>query len=56
MNEDLRQFATTWLRVAAAALAPVLFAAFVALRPALGRHPGEVCAAPACHAAPRHMT
>ena len=56
MNEDLKDFAATWLRVAGAALAPVLFAAFVALPPALGRHPGEPCTATSCDRGAAHMS
>lgn len=56
MHTDLKHFAITWLRVAVAALAPVVLTAFVALPQALGRHPGEPCLATACAGPARHMT
>lgn len=56
MHEDLKDFAATWLRVAAAALVPVLFAAFVSLPHALGRHPGEAHAAAEAPGPSDHMT
>jgi hypothetical protein len=57
MHPELKHFAAVWLRVALAALAPVVLAAFVALPAALQRHPGEPCpAATACAPSAQHMT
>jgi len=41
MDQDLKNFAAQWLRVAAMALVPVLVATFIGVPMALERHPGE---------------
>jgi hypothetical protein len=41
MNVELKLFIASWLRVAAAALAPVIATAFVSIPYSLGGHPGE---------------
>lgn len=56
MNADLKNFAIEWVRVAVAALVPVVLTAFMALPQALGRHPGEPCTTVACAENQGHMT
>ena len=55
MNQDLAHFMKQWLRVAVAALLPVVFTAFVSIPATLGHHPGEADAL-ARAGAERHMT
>lgn len=44
MDKALRDFAVQWLRVAAMAMLPVVFAAFTTIPYSLGGHPGELSA------------
>lgn len=56
MHPDLKQFAITWLRVAAAALVPVVLTAFLSIPQALGRFPGDPVTTVAGAPVERHMT
>lgn len=54
MNPSLAAFVRQFTGVVAAALAPVILAAFVCIPYTLGRHPGEI--PDPAQAAQRHMT
>jgi hypothetical protein len=55
MDPSLAAFVRQFTGVVAAALAPVILAAFVSIPYTLGRHPGDAVVDPA-QAAQRHMT
>ena len=54
MDKDLKVFWLQWLRVAAVALASVVFVAFASIPYSLGGHPGEMAAR--VPSGDRHMT
>lgn len=54
MNQDLAEFSKQWIRVALAAMVPVVLTSFLTIPFNLGAHPGEP--APQVASVERHIT